>query len=41
MLLRSVRLLVHCIIMRIWFLVDPGARERDLKVSVLMMFYHL
>ena len=32
-LLRSVRLVVHCIIMRIWFLVDPGARERDLQVS--------
>ena len=32
-LLRSVRLVVHCIIMRMWFLVDPGARERDLQVS--------
>jgi len=30
-LLRSVRLVVHCIIMRMWFLVDPGARERDLQ----------
>ena len=35
-LLRSVRLVVHCIIMRMWFLVDPGARERDLQVSVFM-----